>query len=117
MSALVGPFQGHTLLYLPRYVAPTDPLFEQSDAAIEDSFVNGLRRVFPHLDPSDVVAVRTSRVRAVMALPMLNYSDRVPRIETSVPGLYLVSSTNIVNGTLNVNETVQLADRALELIS
>ena len=117
MSALIGPINGHTLLYLPRYLSPTDPLFEQSDTAIEDSFLGGLRRVFPHLTAEDVVAVRTSRVRAVMALPMLNYSERVPRIETSVPGLYLVSSTNIVNGTLNVNESVQLADSAIELIS
>lgn len=117
MSALVGPFEGHTLLYLPRYVDPADPLFERTDAAIEDEFVSGMQRVFPHVRRSDVVAVRTSRVRAVMALPMLNYSDRVPRIETSVPGLYLASSANIINGTLNVNETVQLAERTFELIS
>lgn len=117
MSALVGSFEGHTLLYLPRYVDPADPLFDQSDAAIEDDFIRGLQRVFPHVDRSDVVAFRTSRVRAVMALPMLNYSDRVPRIETSVPGLYLASSANIINGTLNVNETVQLAERTYELIS
>ncbi|MBT8202194.1 MAG: NAD(P)/FAD-dependent oxidoreductase [Acidimicrobiia bacterium] len=117
MSALVGPFDGHSLVYLPRYVAPTDPLFEASDAAIEDDFVAGLRRVVPSIEPDDIVAVRTSKVRAVMALPALNYSERVPRIETSVPGLYLVSSANIINGTLNVNETLQLADRASELIA
>jgi protoporphyrinogen oxidase len=117
MSSLVGPFDGHTLIYLPRYVAPDDPLFGASDATIADMFLAGLRRVHPHLAEEDVVAVRTSRVRAVMALPMLNYSERVPRIETSVPGLYLASSANIVNGTLNVNETLQLADRAFELIT
>jgi hypothetical protein len=31
---------------------------------------------------------------------------------TSVAGLHLVSSAQIVNGTLNVNETVELAERA-----
>jgi hypothetical protein len=29
-----------------------------------------------------------------------------------VPGLHLVNSAHIVNGTLNVNETVQLAEDA-----
>lgn len=117
MSAMVGTFDGASLVYLPRYVDPADPLFDTSDAAIEEDFVAGLRRVFPQVAGDDVIAVRTSKVRAVMAIPSLNYSDRVPTIETSVPGLYLASSANIINGTLNVNETLQLADRALELMT
>ena len=117
MAALVGDFDGTSLVYLPRYVDPSSPLFDESDAAIEADFIAGLRRVFPQVAESDVIAARTSRVRAVMAVPALNYSDRVPTIETSVPGLYLASSANIINGTLNVNETLQLADRALELMT
>jgi protoporphyrinogen oxidase len=114
---MVGTFDGASLVYLPRYVDPSDRLFEESDAAIEAEFIAGLRRVFPQVSKSDVIATRTSKVRAVMAVPALNYSDRVPTIETSVPGLFLASSANIINGTLNVNETLQLADRALELMT
>jgi hypothetical protein len=33
-------------------------------------------------------------------------------MSTSVPGLHLVSSAHIVHGTLNVDETIQLANRA-----
>jgi protoporphyrinogen oxidase len=117
MSAMVGTFDGASLVYLPRYVDPSDPLFEQSDSAIEAEFLAGLRRVFPQVAESEIIAARTSKVRAVMAVPVLNYSDRVPTIETSVPGLYLASSANIINGTLNVNETLQLAERALELMT
>lgn len=114
MAALTGRFDGHSLLYLPRYVTPTDPIFEASDAAIEDEFVAGLRRIHPAISEQDVVAVRVSKVRAVMALSTLHYSDRVPPMTTSVPGLHVVNSGQIVNGTLNVNETVQLAERAAE---
>jgi hypothetical protein len=32
---------------------------------------------------------------------------------SSVPGLYIVNSAHIVNGTLAVNESVALAERAL----
>ncbi len=117
MSAMVGLFDGTSLVYLPRYVEPSDRLFEASDAAIEDTFIAGLRRVVPQVTESDIITARTSKVRAVMAVPALNYSDRVPTIETSVPGLFLASSANIINGTLNVNETLQLADRALELMT
>ena len=33
-----------------------------------------------------------------------------------MPGVFLVNSCHIVNGTLNVNETVQLAERALPVL-
>jgi hypothetical protein len=49
-----------------------------------------------------------------MPLPTLGYSKRVPPVDTTVPGLHLVNSAHILNGTLNVNETVQLAERAAE---
>jgi hypothetical protein len=55
-------------------------------------------------------------VRHVFALSTLNYSRRVPRVETSIPGLLLVNSSQIVNGTLNVNETVRLAEESLPAI-
>jgi hypothetical protein len=52
-----------------------------------------------------------------MALSTVNYSSHVlPPVETSLPNVFLVNSAQIVNGTLNVNETVGLAnDKAREL--
>jgi hypothetical protein len=40
----------------------------------------------------------------------LHYSQRLPGHLTSVPGLYFVNSSHIINGTLNVDETVGLAE-------
>jgi peptidoglycan-N-acetylglucosamine deacetylase len=48
----------------------------------------------------------------VFAIPSLGSSRDVPPVDTSLPGVHLVTSAQIVNGTLNVNETVQLAERA-----
>ncbi len=118
MSALVDPreFAGHSLVYLPKYVDPADPLFEQSDARIEESFVAALLRMYPDLRASDVLGFRVSRVRRVLPIPTLNYSRDLPPMTTSVPGVHIVNSTHIVNGTLNVNETVQLANVAAEML-
>lgn len=114
MTALVDPRQlgGRALVFLPKYVAPDDPLFEEPDETIAARFTDGLRRVHPALGADDVVATRISRVRRVFPVPVLGYSERVPPMTTSMPGLYVVSSAQIVNGTLNVNETVELAERA-----
>ncbi|MGZ6996300.1 MAG: NAD(P)/FAD-dependent oxidoreductase, partial [Acidimicrobiia bacterium] len=119
MTALVDPKQlgGHALVFLPKYVGPEDPLFDVPDAEIEASFLAGLQQVFPRLDRADVLGVKISRVRRVFPIPTLGYSRRVPSMATSVPGLHLVSSAQIVNGTLNVNETVELAERAAQTIA
>ena len=116
MSSLVKRehLNGHALVYLPRYVRPDDPVFERSDAALEGEFLEGLRRMHPRLRMSDVKACRISRVRHVFALPTLGYSASLPPIVTSVPGFFAVSSAHIVNGTLNVNESIRLADQFVE---
>ncbi len=116
MSALVdkGEFGRNALVYLPKYVAPDDPLFEKSDEEIEQSFLGALERMYPHFRRKDVLAFKVSRVRQVFPLPVLNYSRDLPDVKTSVEGVYVVNSSHIVNGTLNVNETVQLAERFFE---
>jgi protoporphyrinogen oxidase len=115
MSALVdrAAFGGHSLVYLPRYVTPNDPAFQTPDEQLREQFLAALARMYPQFRPDDVVAFRVSRVRHVLPISTLNYSEHLPPLVTSLPGIYVVNSTQIVNGTLNVNETVQLAERAL----
>lgn len=111
MTALVDPEQlgGRHLIYLPKYVTPDDPVFERTDEQLQEEFIGALDRMYPHFSPDDVEAFRVSRVRHVFALPTPGYSERVPPVATSVPGVYAVNSSHIVNGTLNVNESVKLA--------
>jgi protoporphyrinogen oxidase len=118
-TALVDPQEvgGHRLVYLPRYVTPDDPLFEESDDTIRERFLSALERMYPHFQRADVLAFRVSRVRQVLAISTLNYAQHLPPMVTSVPGLYVVNSAHIVNGTLNVNETLALADRAAALLA
>ncbi|MDH3687651.1 MAG: FAD-dependent oxidoreductase, partial [Myxococcales bacterium] len=118
MSALVDPaqFGGRSLVYLPRYEASDGPFFELSDEDVEKAFLDGLERILPDFQRSDVTCFRVSRVREVFPVPTLRYSETVPPRTTSVPELHLVSSAHIVNGTLNVNETVQLAERSAEAL-
>jgi protoporphyrinogen oxidase len=113
MSALVGRerFGGSSLVYLPKYASPDDPIFERGDEELRRTFLDALRRMHPALAESDVAAFRVSRARHVFALSTLDYSARLPPPRTSIPGLHVVNSSHIVNGTLNVNETVQLAER------
>ena len=97
-------------MYLPKYVAPDDPLFEESDASIQERFVSALEKMYTHFSRDDLLEFRISRVRHVVSLTTLNYSNQLPPMQTSLPGVLAVNSAHIANGTLNVNETVKLAE-------
>ena len=113
MSAIVDKkeFNNNALIYLPRYIAPDDELFAKTDDEIQESFLSGLEKMYPHFSRKDVLAFKISRVRQVFPIPVLNYSQDLPAMQTSIDGVAIVNSTHIVNGTLNINETVQLAER------
>jgi protoporphyrinogen oxidase len=114
MSALVerSYFGGRSLVYLPKYVSSDSPDFNLTDDQVKEKFVSGLERMYPRFIREDLLSFQISRVKYVLPIPTLNYSDHLPEVSTSVPGLHIVNSAHIVNGTLNVNETVQLAESA-----
>jgi protoporphyrinogen oxidase len=113
MSALVDPDQikNHGLLYIPRYLPPDHTDFSRSDEELESEMITALKRMHPSLSQNKLLAFRISRARFVFPRPAPGYSKRLPAIDSSVPGLSIVSSAHILNGTLNVNETVSLAQR------
>lgn len=115
MSALVsrGEFGGRSLVYLPKYVdANDDAAFALTDEELKSRFLAALARMYPDFRDDDVLAFRVSRVRHVFPLPVVGYSARLPAQETRHPAVHVLNSAHILNGTLNVNETVRLAERA-----
>jgi protoporphyrinogen oxidase len=113
MTAMVDKkeFGRNSLVYLPKYVAPDDPLFEKTEEDIRGEFLSALAKMYPKFRTKDVLAFKVSRVRQVFPIPTLNYSADLPSTKTSIDGVYVVNSSHIVNGTLNVNETIALAER------
>lgn len=116
MTAVVDPsaFGGRGLLYFPRYATRGDVAWGWSDEEVRARALEALGRVHPGFDPGWVEGFRVARARQVMALPSLHYTrDRLPATRTTVPGLYLVNSAQIRNGTLNVNATIEVAEAAM----
>jgi len=119
MTALVGTeqFGGNTLVYLPRYLTQDDPFWAKSDAEIEEQFIAALQRIYPDLRRDEVGVFQVARVREVLALSTLHYSDTaLPPTRTSLDNVFVVNSAQIAQGTLNNNEVIGLANlKAAEL--
>lgn len=109
-------FGGKSLVYLPKYVPADHELFEKTDQEIEESFISALEKMYPEFSRDDVEAFKISRVRSVMAIPTLRYSELLPPMNSSVDGLYFVNSSYILRGNLNVNETITIAEEAMETV-
>jgi len=108
--------KGFHLVYLPKYTAPGDALFEASDDEVWNYFHTNLKKVIPDLREDEIEKHFVFRERLVQPLPTLNYSDIVPSIETGIPGLLLANTTQIVNSTLNNNEMVKIAGQAVSTV-
>jgi len=118
MSALVdqSQFGGKSLVYLPKYLNPASTYFGLSFAQIRDEFLKALEQMYPNFRRTNMEHFQISRVKYLLPVPTINYSAKVPPFFTSIPGLYVVNSAQIVNGTLNVNETIRLAESAAQVI-
>ena len=120
MTALVdrAHFGGKALVYLPKYLTQQDAFWTKTDAEIQDEFVTALEAMYPHFSRDQVRACQVSRVREMLAVTTLHYSSSVlPPTATSLDRVFIVNSAQIANGTLNVNETLALAERAVRELS
>lgn len=118
MSALVDKknFGGKALVYLPKYVSPSDPIFNLTDTEIKESFILTLKKMYPWITDENIKFAAVSRAKNVITVAKLNYSENLPQVKTSVPNVYIINTSHIKDGTLNVNETVRVAETKLEEI-
>ncbi|MBS1752706.1 MAG: NAD(P)/FAD-dependent oxidoreductase [Ferruginibacter sp.] len=118
MSALVDKkyLGNNALVYLPKYVSPYDPLFNYSDEEIKKFFLSNFKKMYPWLTDEDIKFAGVARAKHVITVLTENYSRNLPDVVTTIPGVYIINTAYIQDGTLNVNETIKVADDKLTQI-
>jgi protoporphyrinogen oxidase len=104
---------GRHLVYLPKYTSPGDPLMEAGDEEVRQLFLGRLKTVFPDLRQDDIENHFVFRERFVQPIPVLNYSRLAPEMQTAISRLLVANTSQIVNSTLNNNEMVTIARKAV----
>jgi protoporphyrinogen oxidase len=119
MTSLVDKkyFGGKSLVYLPKYVSPYDPLFEKSDDEIKSYFTEILKKMYPWLTDENFKFAGVARAKHVITVLKTGYSEMLPDTRTSIPGVYIINTAHIKDGTLNVNETIKVAETKLNEIT
>lgn len=102
---------GKHLTYLPRYMLSTDPEMKQSDEYFKSTFLAGLQKMFPDFDQDTLIDVHVNRAFKVQPLQVLNYSKKVPQVQTRHPDLYALNTSQFINATLNNNEVIGTVNR------
>ena len=105
----------HALVYLPKYVDPSNPLLDAPDEEVESRFVAGLRRIFPDFDPSaDVIASRVLRARLAEPVHGIGAGGGVPGTwDPAAPGVAFASTAQIFPTVVSGQATIGLAEAVL----
>ena len=105
-------FAGASIVYLPRYTDPSDPVFDADAGQVGADFVRALRAHYPGVSEQDVLGHTVYRARYVMPVPTPDQTAGAPPFATGAPGLWCVGSPQVTDGTLNVETTLRLAEQA-----
>ena len=104
---------GQHLVYLPKYLPDDHPGLNESDEEYQEKCLSTLEKMYDHFKRENVIDFKVARAKYVAALSTIDYSTRLPPIVTSVPGFYALNSAHILEGNLNVNETITLGETKL----
>ncbi|MCC6258455.1 MAG: NAD(P)/FAD-dependent oxidoreductase [Chitinophagaceae bacterium] len=118
MTALVDPaeLKGNHLVYLPKYITADDPLFERDDIFIRDYFLKNFLEMYPAFNETDIRFAGVAKAKQVITVAAIDYSARLPKVKTSLPNIHIINTAHIKDGTLNVNETIRVAETKLNEI-
>jgi protoporphyrinogen oxidase len=109
-------YDGRRFLYVANYLSPGDPLLALGADELLDRYYAGLRRVNPDFSRDWVVNRWLHAEPAAQPIVTAGYADRMPPLDTGVPGLVLANTTQIYPEDRGTNYSVRLGGEAAEAL-
>lgn len=113
---LVSPqnFGGRHVTYLSRYFPLDNPLAKMPEEKIIAEFLPGLKKIYPTLQGDEILRVRCFRTLTAAPVNELNFSQKLPRYQSPLPGLSVASMPQLYPDERSCNNCVRLAAGALK---
>jgi protoporphyrinogen oxidase len=105
-------YGGRRFLYLANYVEPGHELLALSPDELIDAYLPGLRKVNPGFDKSQIKNRWRFSEPAGQPIVTVGYHERIPALDTGVPGLVLANTTQIYPEDRGTNYAVRLGGDA-----
>jgi protoporphyrinogen oxidase len=109
-------YAGRRFVYVANYVGADDPLLALGADELIDRYTDGLRRVNPDFSRDWVLNRWLHREPAAQPIVTAGYVDRMPPLDTGVPGLVLANTTQIYPEDRGTNYSVRLGGDAAEAL-
>jgi protoporphyrinogen oxidase len=109
-------YGGRRFLYVANYVAGDDPLLALSMDELLERYEPGLRRVNGDFRRDWVVRSWLFREPHAQPIVTVGYPERIPALETGLPGLLLANTTQVYPEDRGTNYAVRLGRRAARAI-
>ena len=109
-------YGGLHLVYLGNYLPMDHPLFGQSDDEVLQSFVAGIRRIRPDLDPAWIQRHWVFRAPYAQPIVTTTYLKTLPPHRTPLPGVYLANMAHVYPQDRGQNYSLRLGERMAQLM-
>ena len=111
-------YNGRRFAYVANYVASDDDLLELAPDELLTAYEPGLRRLNPGFSRGWVRERWLFREPHAQPIVTIGYRDRMPALDTGIPGLVLANTTQIYPEDRGTNYSVRLGwDAAATLLS
>jgi protoporphyrinogen oxidase len=111
---LIDPahYGGRRFLYVANYVEPGHELLGLDSDELLTAYMPGLRKVQPAFDRSWIKERWRFAEPAGQPIVTVGYHERIPPLETGVPGLLLANTTQVYPEDRGTNYAVRLGEQA-----
>lgn len=104
------------LIYIGNYLEPSHEYFQKNEKELIEKFLPYLKRVNPFFKKSSIRKAWLFKAPFAQPIIPLNYSKKMPSMNTSIPGLYLVNIQQVYPWDRGTNYAVELGEKVAEEI-
>jgi protoporphyrinogen oxidase len=117
-SNFVAPetYGGRRFLYVANYVPPGDPILSLSLNELIECYEPGLRKVNPAFSRDWILQSWLFEEPSAQPIVTVGYRERMPALDTGVPGLVLANTTQVYPEDRGTNYAVRLGREAARLV-
>ena len=109
-------YGGRILLYISNYLFTDHPLYHAPKSKVIEEYIPHLQRVNPSFDASWILSSHHHRADYAQPVVTTGYREQIPRMRTSVPGLYLCSMAQIFPEDRGQNYAIAYGQKVARLM-